>query len=162
MIFLRQSAEPGPIARPMPSCCVAVSSPTIRSNVQAHSHKCVINRDNKHLARVLELGAIHVRRDMAAGAGTRERGRDADNVSVTGLKLFGQIDLVTWRVLVEHLDIGDRVADLDESAGRGVEATRGRGANKGRNATERRAEGHGIFSFLVLSSKDVAKDVDNW
>ncbi|OAQ71689.1 hypothetical protein VFPBJ_10468 [Purpureocillium lilacinum] len=79
---------------------------------------------------------------MLAGARPRKGARHADNVPVGRLELVGQVDLVAGRVL-EELDGGDLVADLDPGAGRRVEAPGHAGGGTGDgDASEGCAEGH--------------------
>lgn len=77
---------------------------------------------------------------MLAGARAREGSRHANNVAIARLELLGQVDLVAGRVLNEHVQIRNLLANADEGARRGVEAANSsRGAGEG-NAAERCAE----------------------
>lgn len=107
----------------------------------AHSHKRIVDRDDKYLARLLETRVVHVRRDMLARASAREGSGHTNDVPIAGLELLSEVDLVARRVLDEHLQVGDGLANMDHRSGSRVEAA-GRGRASQGDAAERSTESH--------------------
>lgn len=103
-------------------------------------HKGVIDGDHKDLAGLLQLGVVHVARDVGAGAsgaskklvgmsyscrdeGDRTESRRGANDDTLALDLLGEVDFVAGRVL-DEVKVGDGVALLHEGGRRRVEGPR--------------------------------------
>lgn len=100
-------------------------------------HEWIIDSDDKDLASILELGVVNVPRNMGARA-SRAYMSELDNLqslssskrpevemihTVSGgdtdddtftLELLGKVDLVSWRVLNQDVEVWDRISLLDE------------------------------------------------
>lgn len=79
---------------------------------------------------------------MDAGAGTREGSRHADDVSVRGLELVGQVDLEARGFLHQAIETGNVVTSFHKSATSAVEGAYGRGGTGHGEASQRGAEDH--------------------
>lgn len=80
---------------------------------------------------------------MLAGARPGEGRRDTDDVSVSRLKLLSKVDFVSGRVLEQHIEAGNLLADADRSSRGGVEAAGSHSSGPGKgDATKRSSERH--------------------
>jgi hypothetical protein len=109
-------------------------------------HKGIVDRHDEHVAGVFELGVADVAWDVCARASGAYIESATDHIYLVAqchkkqavwrrtkssrnsndnalLQLLGEIDLVARRVL-EQLDVGDRIADLDKGRTSGVEKRR--------------------------------------
>ena len=75
-------------------------------------HECIVDRNDKDFACVLELVVSDIAGDMRVGAGWGEGCWDADDEAFAGCKLFGEVDFVAGRVFGQ-VDGGDGVACFD-------------------------------------------------
>ncbi len=87
-----------------------------------NAHERVVDADDEDAADVVQARVVHVAGDVD-GAGAGEGGGHADDEAPRrgGPELAPQVDPVARRVLDEHVEVGDRVADGDGRASRAVE-----------------------------------------
>lgn len=111
--------------------------------IESFLHKRVVDRHDKDVADLLDLGVVDPARDVLAGAGASEGTGDANDVAVADLELLSQVDAVGGRVLKQGAGAGDLVANLDAGGGRGVEAALGQRAGSSHGgAAGGSVEGH--------------------
>lgn len=142
MLYLLLSLQQGQAAPPKPSSYKLLACVSTRSGEHLCSgvdlHKGVVDRHNKDATGLFQVGVVDIGGNVKARAGTSKGTRNANNVAISGLELFGEADLVRSRILQES-DIGQLIANLDKRTRRCVEASanghggpgEGRAANRG-------------------------------
>lgn len=95
---------------------VALTKQTVSREPGMHLHEGIINRDDKDLAGVLELGMGDELGDMVVGAGWGKGSWDADDDGRAVANLSGQVDLVAGVGLGE-VDARNGISDLDHDCG---------------------------------------------
>lgn len=89
---------------------------TILSSRQAtgNLHKHIIDTNNSYKREVLRLGVLDVSRDVGGRARRREGSGDADDEGIAvDVDLVSEVHLVSGVTLLEHVDVGEDIADLD-------------------------------------------------
>lgn len=131
------------------------------ANRGGNLHERVVDRDDKDLTSIPQLGVVDPARDVLRRAGSGESAGDTHDVAIRGLELLCQINLVSRRVLDQDVDVGDGIATLSQDS-RGVRKGPALNDRAGqlRQAAERSSESHGRGWKLVFWFRGVGLQVN--